>query len=670
MTGRGWWCLFLCLLMVILGVLRDIPALTLSALLLVLYLSFEAINFTLRTRTLLRSIRVSRRVCDVNNEKTELATLWAGRQYVVQVRIWLDAAGNIPLVFIADAVPFAVQHDSGETTVDGELSDEAELVLKYRIDCPQTGAARFEGVRVELSDLQGFFGFATFLRFPVMLPILPAVLIHRGGGPISKSRNELPPPGIHRLRSPGSGSELLELRDYVPGDPPRTIAWKISARKDKLISKDFESEVPLRCTLFVDVSSSVRVPSPAPSKSKNAPSNPNQEKPIDRVIELAAGVIRQCQSVRDLVGVCLFDENASRMVRPERSSNHHTQLLQILADAACLGPVAFRADPLALMPVANALARELYPDLMNENLNRMPTWLTWLVGFPRYTRHFRNWVDRLNRTKRLFLLWCTTLLPILMGLGTLLALWLVPMSERMSSVLIWTMVFAMPTVATIGWAVFWFSLLISWRVRRDARIRKRLSAVMCVVGQRHGGELQALLEDDDLFALRMQEFLNHHQVPIAVELYDERGKYLFAVPEKMVILSKGLLDAVARGRDNELFVILADVLELDDALSPLLQAVRVALARHHQVLMVCPWPRAVPLPGEPLKKKKIKDLATTVQTLAQERLHEAYARIAKAFARLGVQVLCAADDTSVPVIITRLEQMRSHRSTVKSGGRS
>src|SRR6185437_3301016 len=95
-----------------------------------------------------------------------------------------------------------------------------------------------------------------------LYPVMPAAVSSRGSGPIVKYHNQLPPPGIHRLHQPGSGSELLDLRDYMPGDPPRTIAWKVSARRDRLVTKEFESEVPVRATLFVDTSSSVRIPSP------------------------------------------------------------------------------------------------------------------------------------------------------------------------------------------------------------------------------------------------------------------------------------------------------------------------------------------------------------------------------------------------------------------------
>src|SRR5256885_1994063 len=59
---------------------------------------------------------------------------------------------------------------------------------------------------------------------------------------------------------------------------------------------------------------------------------------------------------------------------------------------------------------------------------------------------------------------------------------------------------------------------------------------------------------------------------------------------------RALLGSVARGHDNELFVLLADLLESDEHLTKLLAAVKVALARHHQVMVLCPWPADLPPP--------------------------------------------------------------------------
>ena len=75
---------------------------------------------------------------------------------------------------------------------------------------------------------------------------LKGFLFHGGVGvgktATAKRHNLLPPPGVHRHRRPGSGGELLDLRDYLPGDPPKTIAWKVSARRDKLITREYERD--------------------------------------------------------------------------------------------------------------------------------------------------------------------------------------------------------------------------------------------------------------------------------------------------------------------------------------------------------------------------------------------------------------------------------------------
>ena len=131
---------------------------------------------------------------------------------------------------------------------------------------------------------------------------------------------------------------MLDLRDYLPGDPPKTIAWKVSARRDRLITKEFESEVPVRCTLFVDTSNSVRVPSihgktPWRGWSRSPPPSS-----------------RPTPTCRDLTGLCLFDEHESKTIRPDRSPAHVTQVLQTLADAAALAPATARTDPDHLSP--------------------------------------------------------------------------------------------------------------------------------------------------------------------------------------------------------------------------------------------------------------------------------------------------------------------------------
>ena len=72
----------------------------------------------------------------------------------------------------------------------------------------------------------------------------------------------------------------------------------MSARRDRLITKVFENEVPIRCTLFVDASCSVRLGPPG----GNA---------LAREVEIAAAVAQATVGSRDLVGLCIFDEETT-----------------------------------------------------------------------------------------------------------------------------------------------------------------------------------------------------------------------------------------------------------------------------------------------------------------------------------------------------------------------
>jgi hypothetical protein len=221
--------------------------------------------------------------------------------------------------------------------------------------------------------------------------------------------------------------------------------------------------------------------------------------------------------------------------------------------------------------------------------------------------------------------------------------------------------------------------------RRRLQWRKKVAALLAVRYGLAPGGLGLMLEDDEQFTRHAQRFLAEHHVPFPVPLYDNQGRYLFAAPGKIDVLTKALLHAVARGHDNELFVILADLLESSDRLEPLIKAVHVALARHHQVVFICPWPPDLPPPEPtvdvslretPLRaerevygKKKRKrrkmdrpetddDVYDMLEQMLEDRFHAAYAQVRHALTRLGVTVICAASNQSVQLILDRMDRLR------------
>lgn len=56
---------------------------------------------------------------------------------------------------------------------------------------------------------------------------------------------------LHERARTGAGEEFLGVRDYRPGDPPRSVHWRSTARAGHLIVREFEEEVASRVALVL-----------------------------------------------------------------------------------------------------------------------------------------------------------------------------------------------------------------------------------------------------------------------------------------------------------------------------------------------------------------------------------------------------------------------------------
>ncbi|HEV3143876.1 MAG TPA: DUF58 domain-containing protein [Gemmataceae bacterium] len=592
LTSRGWWLFVVALFFAGIGTIWSLTpvgsqprgaTLAIIGLTLVLAIAAEWIRFLVCLRLGRPHIRVER---EVRDERGPVVTLWAGRSFEVIVRVSCASRVPVPFVLIDDRFPFGVELSEGGTNAGGWISRGRSSEVRYRIRCQTPGPVRFEGVRLRFVDLQGLIYHETFIRQPLVYPVLPSLVDAEANQRTNKRHNLLPPPGIHRLRRPGSGSELLDLRDYRPGDPPKMIAWKASARKDKLITKEFESEVPVRCTLFVDVSQAVRLGPPG----KNA---------LARLIELSSAVAQAALANRDNVGLAMFDEADSSALRPARGQRHLVELLRHLAEAARLPPSSSAADLEALLPIAYAFAQEVYPDLLNPEVNSFRWWIPILFPRPEYLRKL-----------------------------TL-------------------------TDAVLPW---WRRILISeWQ---HQTMRKRLAAVLAWREGYAPGGLALMLEDDQFFADAMQHFLADHHVPHPVPLYDWRGRYLFRSDQKVNVLAAALLRSVRRGQDNELFVLQADLLDMNDRLEPLLRAIRVAMGRHHRLMLIVPWMPGIPPPGEVIPVTERHTMLGWLRSATIQRYHDSFEHLRRELGRVGVPVICAEQGQPVHLILERMDQLR------------
>jgi uncharacterized protein (DUF58 family) len=126
--------------------------------------------------------------------------------------------------------------------------------------------------------------------------------------------------GQHRSPQRGSSVEFAQHRQYVPGDELRALDWKIFARSDRLVVKEFVAETNFSCHLLVDASESMAFGSLAWNKFDYA---------RWCAASLAHLVIRQ----RDAAGLVLFDEAVRDKVPPRTGLYQEGEMLHALESA-------------------------------------------------------------------------------------------------------------------------------------------------------------------------------------------------------------------------------------------------------------------------------------------------------------------------------------------------
>lgn len=124
--------------------------------------------------------------------------------------------------------------------------------------------------------------------------------------------------GQHRSPHRGSSVEFAEYKDYSPGDDIRHIDWKVVGKTDKYQVKQFEQSTNLKCTILLDVSSSMAYQSPfnkTVAQSKG-----------DYARTLVAALSYLLLKQFDAVGLTAFNERVVSHI-PARSKPSHFQHL-------------------------------------------------------------------------------------------------------------------------------------------------------------------------------------------------------------------------------------------------------------------------------------------------------------------------------------------------------
>ena len=118
------------------------------------------------------------------------------------------------------------------------------------------------------------------------------------------------PMGRGAERNPGAGDEIYGIREYTPGDSPKRIAWRRSARTGEVVVRQNSAPAPLKIWVLLRLD-----PDPAA-----------RAEPIttERAVALAAALVRELLEADVSVGLAVA---SPRVVIPPSSGRRHAERL-------------------------------------------------------------------------------------------------------------------------------------------------------------------------------------------------------------------------------------------------------------------------------------------------------------------------------------------------------
>ncbi len=123
--------------------------------------------------------------------------------------------------------------------------------------------------------------------------------------------------GPEKVRLPLGGTEFESLREYVPGDDTRRIDWKATARRGKLIVRNYEEERSKDIVILLDCGRMMAPEAGGLSK-------------LDHAINASLMLCSAGVSKGDRVGVVVFSDRVKAFLPPQRGKGQVGRMMDVL----------------------------------------------------------------------------------------------------------------------------------------------------------------------------------------------------------------------------------------------------------------------------------------------------------------------------------------------------
>ena len=126
----------------------------------------------------------------------------------------------------------------------------------------------------------------------------------------------------------GQSTEFMQHRQYMPGDDLRSLDWRVFARSDRLVTREYEEYTNLDVVIGLDASGSMGYGTLELNK-------------IEFCRRCAAMICYLLMGQRDAFGLTILRDRVARYLRPQSSRKHLVEVLRQLVEAQPTGLTDF-----------------------------------------------------------------------------------------------------------------------------------------------------------------------------------------------------------------------------------------------------------------------------------------------------------------------------------------
>jgi len=191
-----------------------------------------------------------RKLANIQVARHGKSIMTAGERGTVMMTV--RNTGNLRQFFLAvkDRLSDGLESPEDASVMLPDLLPGGEQRLQYSLLARRRGVHQVGPPRLEGSDYLGLYLFTRQVGEPAELLVYPRAIpvpnlwprsLH-GRTPHKTSRRQI-----------GPSPEYYGIRDYLPGDDPRRVDWKTTARRGKLMVVETEQSEAIECVVLLDL---------------------------------------------------------------------------------------------------------------------------------------------------------------------------------------------------------------------------------------------------------------------------------------------------------------------------------------------------------------------------------------------------------------------------------